>query len=401
MDNKELLRQIYLECTPEERKRFLDGIKTEIKFKPKFTIETFDELMRKERFSEGVCCPHCGVTHIGPHGSYKGNKRYICYDCGKTFNLTTKSVFHCHKQDLETYLKYIELMIHQVSIREAARICKISRQTSFLWRHKFLDTLQSIADKVTIGGIVEADETYFKLSFKGSRVLPRKAHKRGNDVEGAGLSEEFVCVPCAVERNKAADKVGTISRATNLATPNRKTLQGLFENRILPESILCTDGKAEYVSMADQLELQTIQLRPTKKHKASVLKTRQVNFHINHVNAYHSNIKNFFSPFRGVATKYINNYLNWNNFLNQLKSDEPKEFLTKLFANQISTEKSKEVQQKPAIPFKTHYDKFFAVQGIYLKGPNHGKKVKPIFGKLIDLDDKRFENMKFNPNKGK
>ena len=92
MDNKELLRQIYLECSPEERKRFLDGIKTEIKFKPKFTVETFDELMRKERFSEGVCCPHCGVTHIGPHGSYKGNKRYICYDCGKTFNLTTKSV---------------------------------------------------------------------------------------------------------------------------------------------------------------------------------------------------------------------------------------------------------------------------------------------------------------------
>ena len=192
--------------------------------------------MRKERFSEGVCCPHCGVTHIGPHGSYKGNKRYICYDCGKTFNLTTKSVFHCHKQDLETYLKYIELMIHQVSIREAARICKISRQTSFLWRHKFLDTLQSIADKVTIGGIVEADETYFKLSFKGSRVLPRKAHKRGNDVEGAGLSEEFVCVPCAVERNKAADKVGTISfqERQTLQHPIEKLFKGFSRTESCP-----------------------------------------------------------------------------------------------------------------------------------------------------------------------
>ena len=88
--------------------------------------------------------------------------------------------------------------------------------------------------------------------------------------------------------------------------------------------------------------------------------------------------------------------------MNQLKSDEPKEFLTKLFANQISTEKSKEVQQKPAIPFKTHYDKFFSVQGIYRKGPNYGKKAaKPIYGKRIDLDDKRFEDMKFTPNKGK
>lgn len=394
MDNRELLKKIYQECSPAERAKFLSGISDDLKNFEAASEQTFDELMRSQRFEEGICCPHCGTTHIGPHGKYKGNPRYLCYDCNKTFNLTTKSVFNGHKKDLEQYMKYIELMLHRVSIRKAAQICGISKTTAFLWRHKFLDTLMDLANKVTVGGVVEADETYFKLSFKGSRLLHRKPHKRGNDVRGAGLSDEFVCVPCAIERNKPSDKVGAISRATNLAAPSTKELLALYQGRIEPDSILCTDGNAEYASVADQLELHNIQLKPSKNHKAAVLETAVATFHINNVNSYHSNIDYFLKPFRGVATKYLNNYLNWNNFMNRIETSDQKALLLKFFANQISTEKSKEVQQKPAIPFPTPYDKFYSVQGVFrTTGRKNIMSKKP-----KALDDETLEKLKFKFN---
>ena len=42
-------------------------------------------------------------------------------------------------------------------------------------------------------------------------------------------------------------------------------------------------------------------------------KHRKGIYHINHINAYHNNIKQFIQRFRGVITKYLNNYLVWNN----------------------------------------------------------------------------------------
>ena len=295
MDNKELLRHLYLELSPSDRKKFLSNLPDDVKpDQSKIDADTFDELMRKERFPEGICCPHCGNVKVGTHGSYKGNPRYICYGCKKTFNLTSRSVFNGHKQSLETYTKYIKLMTMGTSIRKAAQICGISVTTSFLWRHKFLDVLQQIADKTKVGGIVEADETYVKLSFKGSRVLPRLPHKRGNDLDkkfldSDGIPTPKVCVPCAVDRNDHTQTTGAIARATNLEKPMTKHLSALFENRIVPDSILCTDKLAHYVKVAEQFDLNLIQFKANRKDQ-SIIRSSVGNFHINNVNNYKMNV---------------------------------------------------------------------------------------------------------------
>ena len=48
------------------------------------------------------------------------------------------------------------------------------------------------------------------------------------------------------------------------------------------------------------------------------------------VNTYHSNLKNWINRFHGVATKYLNNYLVWNNFVNYAKESykEKEQILT-------------------------------------------------------------------------
>lgn len=59
-------------------------------------------------------------------------------------------------------------MMDGLSVRKSAAICKINRNTAFVWRHKILDALALLATKQKrLGGIVEADETFFPLSYKG------------------------------------------------------------------------------------------------------------------------------------------------------------------------------------------------------------------------------------------
>ena len=46
---------------------------------------------------------------------------------------------------------------------------KINIKTAFFWRHKILKVLTQKDDNNKLGGIVEADETFFEKSQNGSR----------------------------------------------------------------------------------------------------------------------------------------------------------------------------------------------------------------------------------------
>lgn len=95
-------------------------------------------------------------------------------------------------------------MLQRKTLKQTSEECRISMSTAFTWRHKILDTFSELQEKTYLTGIVEADESFFNVSFKGNYsisrnfTMPRKAHKRGSDVHAKGLSSEKVCVPCAV-----------------------------------------------------------------------------------------------------------------------------------------------------------------------------------------------------------
>lgn len=95
-----------------------------------------------------------------------------------------------------------------------------------------------------------------------------------------------------------------------------------FKNQIASDSILCCDGANAYRKFASKNSLDLIQLKSGK--------SKVGNFHIQHINAYHSNLKNLINRFHGVATKYLNNYLVWNNFVNYAKEsyNEKEQVLT-------------------------------------------------------------------------
>lgn len=79
-----------------------------------------------------------------------------------------------------------------------------------------------------------------------------------------------------------------------------------FAHRIDADAVLCSDGAPVYKSLARHLDLTHKPLN-IKKGKRVIEKA----FHIQTVNSYHSKIRLWTSRFRGIATKYLKNYLGW------------------------------------------------------------------------------------------
>ena len=290
-------------------------------------------------------CPHCKSNKIVKNGFRNSIQRFICKDCNKSFTVRTNTITEHSKKSFETWSKFIECMMNSFTVRRSAEICGINKDTAFIWRHKVLDALQNMQNSVELNGVVEADETFFALSFKGNHkksttfTMPRKAHKRGKDIHTRGLSHEQVCVPCAVNCNGLS-----IAKITNLGRVGAKDIHHAFDNRIEPNSILCTDAISCYNDLVRTEKLELIQLK-TGKSKLGI-------YHIQHINSYHSMLKNFMIRFHGVATKYLNNYLIRHNFLNYAKESYAEK--TTILADFVFTTNkkslSKEIPLRPAIP---------------------------------------------------
>ncbi len=125
-------------------------------------------------------CPHCHHSKSYRWGTSNGRQRYRCKYCQKTFNaLSGTELNGLHK--LELIDKYVETMMESKTLRKAAKECGINLKTAFNWRHKLL-SLGDLLKSERFDGIVEIDETIFKLSEKGSRhIAARKPRRRGTD----------------------------------------------------------------------------------------------------------------------------------------------------------------------------------------------------------------------------
>src|SRR5919206_3504 len=111
-------------------------------------------------------CPHCRATGLQRWGRARGLRRYRCAPCRKTFNaLTGTSLARLRKK--ACWLRHGEALAAGMSLAKAAAHCGVHLTTSFRWRHRFLRA--PAAAREALGGVVEADETFFRRSHKGSR----------------------------------------------------------------------------------------------------------------------------------------------------------------------------------------------------------------------------------------
>ena len=147
--------------------------------------------------------------------------------------------------------------------------------------------------------IVEADETYFLESFKGQRQLPRPARHRGGTAAKRGLSAEQI--PVLVVEDRAGHHFDAVVPKVDLTT-----ISCLLAQVLAPDALLCSDGAGVYRATA-----QLFSLAHESIHVTAGQHVRQQVFHVQHVNAYASRLKQWIRRFSGVATTHLPNYLGW------------------------------------------------------------------------------------------
>jgi len=142
------------------------------------------EYLRKSRWKGTVRCPYCCSSDIWSDGfTLKGAKKYQCQRCYLYFNDLTNTIFDNHKFPLEEMF-YIIKEMEAKSTRQIS--LEINRDYDSVLR--FVHEVQYIAskhaEKVTLEGIVEFDETYVHAGRKGKKK--RKPRVRGLRTRGRG-----------------------------------------------------------------------------------------------------------------------------------------------------------------------------------------------------------------------
>ncbi|TNJ22650.1 IS1595 family transposase, partial [Aeromonas sobria] len=118
-------------------------------------------------------CPHCqaDANQLAPWGWSRGLRRYRCKRCLRTSTVLTRTPL-ARLRKAQCWEDYAQALIEGLTVRRAALRCGVSKNTAFLWRHRFLRAMAA-HQATREEGIVEVDETFFLESFKGQRGLPR------------------------------------------------------------------------------------------------------------------------------------------------------------------------------------------------------------------------------------
>lgn len=301
-------------------------------------------------------CRKCNCEQIVKFGTDQtGKQRYRCKGCGATFTAVSFSVVSSTHKDADTWEKYIQLLLEGASLAKCAEVCHISVRTAFVWRHKILNALQKDQVHRVLGGIIEIDEMFVSVSYKGNHKkskrfeMPRKSYKRGSDNHHHKSPQ--ACIMCAVERGGQV-----YSEMIGVGRPDVRMISRAFSSRLAQESIVLSDKAAstksyfKTVPYAELIQLRSHVGSNENTHKAEVKGA----YHIQNVNNFHKRLGFFLQRYNGVATKYLDHYLSLFVWIENLRKagTESLQCQTKAYVIRTNTyAKADELVARPPVPY--------------------------------------------------
>ena len=149
------------------------------------------------KLSNNYQCPYCQSNKICKNGFiHNKTQQFKCSNCKKNYSIYTNTIFYHSNKSIEVWREYIELFSQGLALRKIVEKMdkKISYPTAFYWRHKILEVMKNFDNHDKLDGIVEADETFFEESQKGSRKMTRKQRKRGYSCYSYTQKKKSVCI---------------------------------------------------------------------------------------------------------------------------------------------------------------------------------------------------------------
>jgi transposase len=188
--------------------------------------------MEKRYAGSRALCSYCKVERL--HHKIAGKKAWACDHCGTYISPLAGTIFEKSSTSLRLWFYSIYLMSATrcgISAKQIQRETGVTYKTA--WRiFKQVRTLMSESIRLE-GPTVEMDETYFGGKRRGVRAM-----------ETGGKGNKAVIVGIVERTGKGRVSAVVASDAT------RKTLHGIAEERILPESTVYTDDLNAYHGLA-------------------------------------------------------------------------------------------------------------------------------------------------------
>lgn len=248
--------------------------------------------IRDARFANGVRCPRCDDHRVQRWGGFSGRQRYRCRGCGRTFSDLTGTAAAYIKR-LPLWAPHAECLRVGLPVRRVASRIGIHPSTAFRWRHLLLDALRD-GDGETVGGWVEIVSMRFPYSEKGSRK-PRADHP-----PGSGTNVVIAC-----------DRLGyAVSAATEVSSGARldpAEIDRVLTPRLRPKPVITSaDGHFGPVCrFAARIGARYHDSRRSGHDLPPLLA------HVRTAREYRTRLNRWMRRFRGVATRYLPNYLAW------------------------------------------------------------------------------------------
>jgi transposase-like protein len=260
--------------------------------------------------AERVAAPAAGAHGASPDvvrfGFTGGQQRLRCTACGKTLTALSGTPF-LRLLAKKKLLAHADGLGRGMTVRATAAAVGLTVDRACRWRHRFLAFLAG-QQPTGMTGVVEADETFCRKSYKGQRQgLPRPPKQRGGAAKDAAESER---VPVLVAMQRGArtttDRMLPDLTAASLTAALRPALGG--------DAVVSPDGNPGYPLVAAKLGIASGRfVAGYHGHGGCGV------WHGQNVNAYDSRLKGWMGHFPGVATQYLHHYLGWRRLLDRFK----------------------------------------------------------------------------------
>ena len=245
-----------------------------------------------------IKCPKCNSDYIVKNGFKNKTQRYKCKNCNKFFSISTNTITSNVRLSYNQFLNFMICLINYNTIEETAKIVGLSDRDTYNIRMKIISTLKKYK-KEKLKGIVQCDEKYVRLSFKGTRKnkMPRESRRNGQEGRTAGISMEQVCILMAID---SYDNI--FIKVVGLGPLSTDDLENNFTDWIEEKSILVTDSKSSYIKFAKDHNLILKQI-PENKH------TTKDGYHLGELNSLMSELDVLLLKCRGLSTRHLQEYL--------------------------------------------------------------------------------------------
>ena len=135
------------------------------------------ETVRKLRWSEGVCCPHCDsmeVTKQGRDATQPARQKYYCKGCHRYFDDLTGTVFAGHHQPLRVWTLCLYFMGLNLSNQQIAQELGLNKDDVQAMTSQLRQGVVALKPEPSLSGEVECDEVYVVAGHKGQPEAVKK-----------------------------------------------------------------------------------------------------------------------------------------------------------------------------------------------------------------------------------